>query len=129
MQKLRVVPSPTNPDAYIDSKWSDYTLTEEDFERGYVEITGLQENSVYVADVLNENVPIYWDAIYNTCVIRTDGTPGEPILIKHYCDPNDTIPGATTYNACRLDTVLSNYITDSSLAEGTIFELEAGKTY
>lgn len=129
MQKLRVVPSPTNPDAQIDSKWSDYTLTDEDFERGYVEITGLQENSVYVADVLNENVPVYWDAIYNTCVIRTDGTPGEPIFIEHYCDPNDTIPGATQYNACRLDTILTNYITDTSLAEGTIFELEAGKTY
>lgn len=129
MQKLKVEVSPTNPDAQIDPKWTDYTITEQDFQNGYVDVDGLTENSVYVVNVQNENVPVYWDAIYNTCVIRTDGDPGEPILIEHYCDPNDTIPGAVALNACRIDTVLNNFITDSSLAEGTVFELEGGKTY
>lgn len=126
---LVVKPSATNPDALVDAKWSEYKLTAEDFERGYIDITGLSENSVYTIDVKNDNVAVYWDAIYNTGVIRTDGTPGEPILIKHFVDPKDTIPAAVTYNACRIDTILSNYNSDGSLAEGTIFYLEGGKNY
>lgn len=129
MQTLIVEASPTNPDAKIDDKWKNYTITPTDFANGYVYIDGLDENSVYVVNVKNNNIPTHWDAIYNTCVIRTDGEPGEPIFIEHYCDPNDTIPGAVAYNACRLDTILINYITDASLAEGTIFELEGGKAY
>lgn len=129
MQTLSVEPSPTNPDATVGEKWRNYTITQEDFERGYIDIDGLQENCVYVVNSENHNIPIHWDAIYNTCVIRTDGEPGEPILIEHYCDPNDTIPGAVDFNACRIDTILKNYLSDATLAEGTIFELEGGKTY
>lgn len=126
---LIVAPSATNPDATVDTKWANYKLTAEDFERGYVDVTGLTENSVYTVDVKNDNVGVHWDAIYNTAVIRTDGTPGDPILIKHFCDPNDTIPEAVTYNACRIDTILDNYNSDATLAEGTIFYLEGGKNY
>lgn len=126
---LIVKPSATNPDATVDPKWTEYKLTKDDFERGFVDITGLTENSVYTIDIKNDNVAVYWDAIYNTGVIRTDGTPGEPILIKHYVDPNDTIPAAVEYNACRIDTILANYNSDATLAEGTIFYLEGGKNY
>ena len=129
MQNLLVEASATNPNATVPDKWKKYAITEADFERGYIDIDGLQENSVYLINVENVNIPVHWDAIYNTCVIRMDGTPGEPILIEHYCDPNDTIPGAVSYNASRLDTIISNYNSDASLAEGTIFELEGGKTY
>jgi len=129
MHTISVEVSPTNPKATVPAKWKNYTITPADFERGYIDIDGLQENSVYVINAENRNVPVHWDAIYNTCVIRMDGEAGEPVLIKHYCDPNDTIPGATKYNASRLDTILSNYNSDASLAEGTIFELEGGKTY
>ncbi len=129
MQTITVEASPTNPEATVPAKWKNYTITAADFQRGYVDIDGLQENSVYVVNAINNNIPVHWDAIYNTCVIRMDGDPGAPILIKHFCDPNDTIPGAKEYNASRLDTILTNYNSNSSLAEGTIFELEGGKTY
>ena len=129
MHVITIEASPTNPQATVPEKWQKYSLTSADFQRGYIDIDGLQENSVYVINAENKNIPVRWDAIYNTCVIRMDGDPGDPILIKHFCDPNDTIAGATTYNASRLDTILSNYNSDASLAEGTIFELEGGKTY
>ncbi|MBN1183893.1 MAG: hypothetical protein JXB49_16490 [Bacteroidales bacterium] len=129
MQILTVEASATNPNAIVPDKWKKYTITNDDFTLGYIDIDGLQENSVYVINVENTNIPVHWDAIYNTCVIRMDGEPGEPIIIQHYCDPNDTIPGAVDYNACRIDTIIDNYNSDSSLAEGTIFYLEGGKTY
>lgn len=129
MQTITIEASPTNPDATVPDEWKKYTITPADFERGYIDVDGLQENSVYVINTINQNIPVHWDAIYNTCVIRMDGEPGEPILIEHHCDPNDTIPGAVKYNASRLDTILTNYNSDASLAEGTIFELEGGKTY
>jgi len=129
MQLLTVEASATNPNATVPDKWKAYTITDDDFKRGYVEIDGLQENSVYVINVKNRNIPVHWDAIYNTCVIRMDGQPGAPILISHFCDPKDTVAGAVTYNACRIDTVIANYNSDAKLAEGTIFYLEGGKTY
>jgi hypothetical protein len=129
MQKLFVEASATNPNATVPAKWKEYVITNEDFERGYIDIDGLQENSVYLINVKNENIAVHWDAIYNTCVIRMDGQAGAPITIKHYCDPNDTVPGAVTYNACRIDTIIRNYNSDAALAEGTIFYLEGGKTY
>ncbi|MFB6319264.1 hypothetical protein [Saccharicrinis sp. FJH54] len=129
MQILTVEASATNPDATVPDEWKRYVITTEDFETGYIDIDGLQENSVYVINVENINIPVHWDAIYNTCVIRMDGEPGEPILIPHYVDPNDTIEGAVEYNACRIDTIIDNYTADASLAEGTIFYLEGGKTY
>ena len=129
MQNLLIEASATNPNATVPDTRKKYAITAADFERGYIDIDGLQENSVYLINVENVNIPVHWDAIYNTCVIRMDGTPGEPILIEHYCDPNDTIPGAVSYNASRLDTIINNYNSDASLAEGTIFELEGGKTY
>lgn len=129
MQTLTVAPSPTNPNAACPDKWKNYKLTQEDFERGYVDIDGLETNCVYLVNVQNDNVAVHWDAIYNTCVIRMDGVAGEPILIKHFADPNDTIRGAYDYNASRLDTIIDNFTADGSLAEGQIFYLEGGKTY
>lgn len=129
---LTVEPSPTNPKAIVPVEFQKYTLTAADFERGYVEITGLTENSVYVINVVNEEMDkaCHWDAIFNTCVIRTDGTPGEPIFVKHEFDPNFSFhDGAEKYQAMMLDSLIVNYTSDASLAEGTIFELEGGKTY
>lgn len=128
INRLIVEPSPTNPDAVVPDKWRSYDLTTEDFENG-ITIDGLSENNVYVINVINDNVPVYWDAIYNTCVIRTKGGAMGTVKIPHFCDPNDTIPGAVEYGACRIDTILNNYISDSNLAEGTQFLLEGGKTY
>lgn len=126
---ISVVPSPTNPDAQVPDKWRNYTVTQEDFERGYIDIDGLDMNSVYVVDAKNKNIPIHVDAIYNTCTVRTDGEPGEPIFLEHAVDPNDTIPGAIEYQAMCLDKILIDYTADATLTEGTIFELEGGKVY
>jgi hypothetical protein len=129
MQILTVEPSATNPDAVVPDKWKRYTITDADFAAKYIDVDGLDANSVYVINVENTNIPVHWDAIYNTCVIRMDGEPGAPILIPHVVDPNDTIVGAVAYNACRIDTIIRNYNSDATLAEGTIFYLEGGKTY
>ena len=126
MHTLTIAPSNTNPNARGGQV---IQLTEADFQRGYVDVEGFDENCVYIVNVLNNKIKRYWDRLYNTGVIRMKGEPGEPVFIEHYCDPNDTIPGAVEYNACRIDTVLDNYNSDASLAEGTVFELEGGKTY
>jgi hypothetical protein len=135
MQLLTVAASATNPDAKVPDQFKKYKLTDDDFTRGYVDITGLDENSVYIVNVQNTNIPVYVDAIYNSLAPRTDGEVGDPILIEHKALANDTLSDGTTlvdissYNACPLDQVLVNYTKDNTLAEGTIFELEGGKTY
>lgn len=136
--RLQVKASPTNPLAEVPAKWSDYVLTQEDRAAGQVRIDGLSPNSVYVVNLINDDKifndprtgkPVIVDAAYNTMTIRTKGDPGEAIFIAHYCDPNDTIKGAVEYNACRLDTIITNYTGDISMAEGQTFYLEGGKAY
>ena len=75
---------------------------------------------------------LYCDGQYNKVMMRMMGEPGEPIIIPATVDPNDTIlaqryvPGL---QATRIDTVLSNYMGDNTLAEGQVFYLEGGKDY
>lgn len=126
---ISVVPSPTNPNAQVADKWRNYTITQEDFANGYIDVDGLDMNSVYVVNAENKNIPVHVDAIYNTCTVRTDGEPGDPIFIKHQVDANDTIAGAVDYKAVCLDKILIDYTADATLTEGTIFELEGGKAY
>lgn len=146
-QWLEVEPSQSNPDATLNSKWAHYKLTEEDFERGYIDIDGLQKNSVYTINVRNENVPTKWDSYYNTCSARSDGEPGDPILIKHQVATTEPARLATeddedyakvlsqhqaavsTYDAMQIDDILTDFISNSELAEGQEFYLEGGKTY
>ena len=143
-QWLEVLPSPTNPGSTVGEKWKKYALTEEDFNRGYVDIDGLTKNSVYVINVRNEHVEVKWDAYYNTFSARSDGEPGEPIVITHDMTPpsRDYFESqesyevamkqhevALQYNAMRIDFILTDFITDVELAEGQEFYLEGGKTY
>lgn len=143
-QWLEVEPSPNNPASTVGEKWRKYRLTEEDFERGYVDIDGLQKNSVYVINVRNENIPVRWDAYYNTVSARSDGEAGEPIVVTHnltapdrsYFDTEETYQNAMVqhevavkYNAMRIDFMLTDFISDVDLAEGQIYYLEGGKTY
>lgn len=140
MHILTVVASNTNPGAKVPEKWQRYELTEEDFARGYVDIDGLDKNSVYVVNVQNLNNPIRVDAIYNSIAPRTDGDPGEPIFIPHTATLSDTLEynqetgevklvDISEWNAMWIDTLLTNYTNNNNLAEGTIFELEGGKVY
>ena len=77
---LTVQPSPNNPNSTVDEKWKKYEITDEDRARGYVVVTGLTPNSVYVIDVIDPRVPVAIDSKYNTCTARSDGQPGAPIL-------------------------------------------------
>jgi len=131
MHYLTIVPSPTNPNAKIDAKWSKYMLSEEELANGYVDVDGLDENSVYVVKAVNKNVPVFVDAVYNTVTPRTDGTPGDPIVLKwdDLYIQNDSVPGANDYKAARLDEWLIDYTQNGTLAEGTIFYLDGDKNY
>ena len=124
MDQIKVDPSLDNPTL----PGQVFNLTEEDKERGYIDVNDLVTNAAYIVNGLNNNVKRYWDRLYNTNMVRMKGDLGEPILIKHIVDPNDTIPGAEL-KACRIDTVLQNFMSDNNLAEGTTFLLEGGKTY
>ncbi len=145
-QWLEVAPSPNNPESTVGDKWRSYKIQQEDFDNGYVVVDGLTENSVYVINVRNEKIDVKWDAYYNTYAARTDGEPGDPILIKHeiftgtpereegmddagYQTLCKNYEAAKEWNAVRLDKILTDFISDITLAEGTIFELEGGKNY
>lgn len=143
-QWLEVEPSPNNPTSTVGEKWKKYKLTAEDFERGFIEIDGLQKNSVYVINVRNEKVAVKWDAYYNTFSARSEGEAGEPIVVTHnldapersYFDTEEAYQNAMVqhevalkYNAMRIDFMLTDFISDVDLAEGQTYYLEGGKTY
>lgn len=122
MDEVKVEPSRTNPGLETQI----IKLTEADFARGYVDVQGLTSNAVYIVNGVNNKIKRYWDRLYNTVMIRMKGDPGAPILIPHVVDTGAL---AIQNNACRIDTILNHYMSDNTLAEGTIFVLEAGKTY
>ena len=142
---LTVQPSPNNPNSTVDEKWKKYEITDEDRARGYVVVTGLTPNSVYVIDVIDPRVPVAIDSKYNTCTARSDGQPGAPILLSHdellaqagslEIPKNDAKradvfgPMAEKYNAAPITPTLYNFISNTDYAEGQTFMLEGGKTY
>ena len=141
---LTVIPSPSNPNAAVDEQWRRYEIQEEDFERGYILITGLSKNSTYVIDVIDPHIDVPVDAKYNTVTQRSDGTPGAPILLNHdelmaqasslpiaNSDENRTTVFALAdkYDAAPISPTLYSFITDADYAEGQTFMLEGGKTY
>lgn len=143
---ITVEPSPSNPNSTVGEKWKRYTLTQEDYDRGYVTIDGLTANSVYVINAIDPRVSVPVDAKYNTVTTRSDGKPGEPILLKHdemiaqYAKAklnnmqseltrDQVFAAADDYNAAPISPVLYNFISDANYAEGQAFYLEGGKTY
>lgn len=147
MDYLTVEASGTNPDATVPAEWVKYTITDEDIANGYIDIDGLDQNSVYTVNVVDDDIEeekCFWDAVYNTLSVRTDGDPGDPILIEHkieapqrsdYTSDDDYNTALTQYNAmveydaCRIDTIIDNYNSNNTLAEGQVFYLEGGKNY
>ena len=133
---LTVKPSPNNPNSSVGEKWKNYELTAQDRENGYVDIDGLSPNSVYVIDLIDPNVKVAVDAKYNTCTSRSDGKPGEPILLSHSelmakygTSRADTFALATEFNAAPISPTLLDFISNTNYAEGQTFYLEGGKTY
>lgn len=123
IDEILVQPASVNKD--LPSKT--IKLTQADLDNGYVDVTGLSSNALYVVNGLNNKVTRYWDRLYNTTMVRMKGQVGQPILIKHIVDNTNT--WAQQNDASRLDTILNNYLFDNTLAEGTVFMLEAGKKY
>ena len=133
---LTVKPSPNNPNSTVGEKWRQYEVTAQDRANGYIDIDGLQANSVYVIDLVDPTVPVAVDAKYNTCSSRSDGTPGAPILLRHDSllaaygtSRADTFALAADYNAAPISPMLLDFISNTKYAEGQTFYLEGGKTY
>lgn len=149
---LIVQPNPVNPNAAVADKWKRYRLTPEDMqedEEGMISIRvdGLEPSSLYNVAVFDENSPAEAevDKYFNFYSMRTKGDAGAPILIPHkiatsvWVDPDNASPdmkleelflaAEKEFQACRLDTVFTKYISDNTLAEGTTFMLEGGKAY
>lgn len=141
---LTVTPSPNNPNASVDEKWKKYEITDADRKRGFVVVTGLSANSVYVIDVVDPLVSVPVDAKYNTCTSRSDGKPGAPILLSHdelmaqaaslpLADNDasraDVFALAADYDAAPISPTLYDFISNANYAEGQTFLLEGGKTY
>ena len=145
-QYIRVQPSPNNPNSTVGEKWKYYKITDEDRARGYIIVDGLTANSVYVIDAIDPRVPVEVDAKYNTVTARSDGTPGEPILLSYdelYAQASslplpddetvkrdDVFALATEkYQAAPISPTLYDFISNTAYAEGQTFLLEGGKTY
>ena len=146
-QYLQVQPSPNNPNSSVGAKWKYYQITNEDRQRGYVVVDGLTANSVYVIDVIDPRVKVSIDAKYNTCTARSDGQPGEPILLSYdelYAQAESLpLPGdqegikrgdvfslaTEKYQAAPITPALYDFISNTNYAEGQTFLLEGGKTY
>ena len=131
---LTIKASNSSLNANVPEKYVHYNLTDEDWARGYVDVEGLSENSVYNIDVWDKDIPVAVDACYNSLMKRTKGDPGPPILIKHVESTTDTI-GTTnvydisSYHSMKLDNILNEYCASNTLAENQRFYLEGGKTY
>ena len=143
-QILTVSPSPNNPNSTVGEKWKRYQITQADRERGYIVIDGLTANSVYVIDVIDPRVPVAIDAKYNTCTSRSDGKPGEPILLNHdelmaqaasleipdqEKSRTQVFALAEQLDAAPITPTLRDFIENTNYAEGQTFMLEGGRTY
>lgn len=131
---MTVTAGKSSPNAVVPAKYQKYEFTDEDWERGYIDLEGLSENSVYNIDVWDDDIAIKVDACYNSLMKRTKGDPGPPIILTHVPTAQDTI-GETNYydisayKSMKLDNIINNYCASSELAENQVFYLEGGKAY
>ncbi len=134
---LTITPSKSSPNAVVPEQFKKYTITDADWELGYIVVEGLTENAVYNIDVWDADIPVSVDANYNPLLKRTKGDPGPPILISHVAWQNDTIGSGenmnvydiSQYNSMKLDSTIIRYCESMELAENQVFYLEGGKAY
>lgn len=137
--EIRVVPSADN--AQLEEHIVKPTAA--DRVAGRVHIENLMPNAAYIVSGQNNNIQRYYDRQYNSTMVRMLGDAGAPILIKANTAEEakkDTLLqnmgfqkgktfGCENLVATRIDTILTNYMSDNTIAEGQIFYLEGGKTY
>lgn len=147
---LIVKPSPINPLAKVPAEFENYELSDDEIGDdgiGQIRVTGLDSSALYLValrDATNPKAEAEVDTYYNYATIRTRGDAGPDILIPHrvatsiWKDPenpsDDTqdqlwFEGEQAFQACRIDTVIANFNSDFTLAEGQTFLLEGGKAY
>lgn len=127
--------SQSNPEVKVPADYVKVPLTDANFDEnglGTFDIAGLDSNSVYNVNVMDSSIPVAVDAVYAPLSFRTKGTPGAPIKIA--AAPQDTmmIDGQVVnmqIKATQLTDIIDNFMTDNTLAEGQVFELEGGQTY
>ena len=130
IQKMKMSASLDNPTAALPDKWKDYTITDEDWANGYIDVDGLEQNCVYNIYVEDEGITIPVDANYGKKTVRMRGDKIDPVLIPHeLIASEDTFGVQQAWDARRIDLVLDRYVEDSNMPEGTVFELEGGKNY
>ncbi len=129
--EIKITPTGDNPDLPELT----HVLTEQDKINGYVDFEGLESNALYVASGYKDGVARYYDSNFNKLSVRMHGVKGEPIKILADQTPLDGDSLLTQFHCeelrgiTRLDTVLINYMSDNSIAEGQVFYLQGGKTY
>lgn len=135
--EIRVTPSADNPTL----EEIVHKLTPEEKLTGRIHVEGLTSNAAYIVTGQNNNVERYYDRQYNSTMVRMQGEPGEPIylhwtetwktdtILQNNGNQVGTVYGAENLKACRIDTILTNYMSDASIAEGQIFYLDGGKEY
>ena len=136
---LRIQASASTPNANVPAKYAKYVISDQEWAQGYVDIEGLDSNSVYVIDVVRTDIPYSVDNTYNSLSARTKGTPGPAIYVEHVVsdttiyDSNDnesyTPAIFQQYQAMRLDGIIEDYMASLTLAENQVFYLEGGKRY
>lgn len=134
---LTLAASPSNPDVTVPTQYVKVPVSDIQWDgdtMAVYHIEGLDSNSVYTVDVVDADIPVKVDGIYNTLSFRTKGTPGAPITVP--ANPQDTmiidgqtIQFANGLKATMLTDVLDGFMTDNSLAEGQTFYLEGGQAY
>ena len=130
----RIEITPTNDNSELPAVIHDITPAE--LAQGYVEIDGLNTNALYVVSGFRNGVQRYYDSNYNKISVRMHGVIGDPIIVKANQPSQDGDTLFTQFfipemagKITRLDTVITNYMGDNSLAEGQKFYLEGGQTY
>lgn len=137
--EIRVIPSADN----IQLAEHIHKLTPEEKATGRIHIEGLEANAAYIVSGQNNNIERYYDRQYNSTMVRMQGDKGEPIIIKantaEECKLDTLLQnmgnqvgntfGCKDLIATRIDTILTNYMSDNTIAEGQIYYLEGGKTY
>lgn len=133
--KLTVVPNVKTPAGTVDNSTvminpSDYIATD---GVASFKFTGLTSNCYYDIDIENTQQEAEGvakaDRLAQTLSRAVWGMPGEPILIRHTVRATDSVPGEVKFQACKLDDIYSNYLTDPKFAEGQVFYLQGNCAY